>query len=59
MDVRRFQQQFPRVDRRLTIKHLDMNNYAKMDVQTAVDIISEPIEKVLLEIDAFGTSSKA
>lgn len=59
LDARDWQQQFPRVDRRLTKRHVDLSRYSKMNVRTAIDVVSEPIETILIEeIDAFGSSSK-
>lgn len=57
-EVFSWQHRHPRVDRRLTVKHILMNNYNKMTVSTAVDVASEPIEAVLVEMGAFETSGE-
>jgi len=44
-----------RVTRPLTAKHLELTHFEKMNVQYAVDVISEPIEEVMVEIDLIGT----
>lgn len=60
MAVQQYQSKYARVDRRLTKKHLELDNFSKMNVQTAVDIFSEAIEAVLVEkpFDPFETTSK-
>lgn len=58
VEASRWQTQYPRVDGRLKPQHLQMDNYRKMNVRTAVDVMLEPIEDIMIEEDAFGTTSK-
>lgn len=58
VDVQNWQRNYPRVDRRLIKKHLELDNYSKMNVRTAVDVFSEAIEEVMIELDSIGSASK-
>lgn len=44
-----------RLDRQLSLKHIAVENYEKMNAKTAIDVISEPIERAVEEVDRDGS----